>query len=308
EIARRQHGADTVDAITLMNNYNYSDYDGFSLSEQDAEELSKRLQIGKSIITFNANQIRGICYYFLELYKSFRKNILLQHDIALEEFILNSKQMVVLLEFYLQLDVDIFYMKTCSFRETEPQSIMEGLFCGKVEPHARCTVSPCVNPFCSCCHDSSATGNGAQHQLGPVVDFNTSSMHQFLNGYTTYLNCPATCATPNIIYTMTCPCGYCDYVDSTAKTLIDAVVYHRKHGNRIIHEMLTGICRSSRTLFDPNESENKMANKMRLYQHSARCPAALRLFLNCNPNYLCFIPMVRYQAQAKNIAYIRQTR
>ena len=26
-----------------------------------------------------------------------------------------------------------------------------------------------------------------------VVDFQSSSMHQFLNGYTTYLNCPAVC-------------------------------------------------------------------------------------------------------------------
>ncbi|CAF4370398.1 unnamed protein product, partial [Adineta steineri] len=38
EIARRQHGANTVDAITLMNNYKYSDHDGFSLSERDADE------------------------------------------------------------------------------------------------------------------------------------------------------------------------------------------------------------------------------------------------------------------------------
>ena len=29
---------------------------------------------------------------------------------------------------------------------------------------------------------------------------------------------------------------------------------------------------------------------MRLYQHSARCPAALRAFLDCNPRYWCFIP------------------
>ncbi|CAF1568981.1 unnamed protein product [Adineta steineri] len=305
EIARRQHGANTVDAITLMNNYNYSDHDKFSLSERDAEELSKRLQIGKSIITFNANQIRGICYYFLTLYESFRKNIVLQNDIALEEPILTSKQMAILLEFYLQIDVDIFYMKTCSFRGAEPHANMEGLFCGKDEPHARYTMSPCVNPFCPCCHPS-RMGDRTQNQAESMVDFDTSSMHQFLNGYTTYLNCPATCRTSNIIYSMTCPCGYYDYVDSTAKTLVDAIIYHRKHGNRIIHEMLTGISRSSRTLFDSNENENKMANNMRLYQHSARCPIALRLFLDSNPNYWCFIPMVKHEAQAENIAYVRQ--
>ena len=31
---------------------------------------------------------------------------------------------------------------------------------------------------------------------------------------------------------------------------------------------------------------------MRLYQHSARCPVALRLFLDCNPSYWCFIPLL----------------
>lgn len=34
-----------------------------------------------------------------------------------------------------------------------------------------------------------------------------------------------------------------------------------------------------------------MANTMRLYQHSARCPVALRSFLDCNPSYWCFIPV-----------------
>jgi hypothetical protein len=31
---------------------------------------------------------------------------------------------------------------------------------------------------------------------------------------------------------------------------------------------------------------------MRLYQHSARCPVALCSFLQCNPSYWCFIPML----------------
>ena len=35
---------------------------------------------------------------------------------------------------------------------------------------------------------------------------------------------------------------------------------------------------------------------MRLYQHSARCPVALRLFLECNPIYWSFIPLHRSEA------------
>ncbi|CAF4318006.1 unnamed protein product, partial [Rotaria sordida] len=45
---------------------------------------------------------------------------------------------------------------------------------------------------------------------------------------------------------------------------------------------------------------------MRLYQHSARCPIALRLFLDCNPNYWCFIPLLVDEAAAENKAYVQE--
>jgi hypothetical protein len=88
----------------MMNNYDYSSNDGFSLSEQDVEELAARLQVGKSIITFNAQRLRGICYSLCALHESFRRNILLKNDIALKTFPLISKQMALALEFYLQID------------------------------------------------------------------------------------------------------------------------------------------------------------------------------------------------------------
>jgi hypothetical protein len=88
----------------MMNNYNYSDNDGFSLSEQDAEELATRLQVGKSIITFNATKLRGICSTMLTLHESFRRNVLWKNDVALNEPTLNSKQMAMALEFFLQID------------------------------------------------------------------------------------------------------------------------------------------------------------------------------------------------------------
>ncbi|CAF5107266.1 unnamed protein product, partial [Rotaria sp. Silwood1] len=72
---------------------------------------------------------------------------------------------------------------------------------------------------------------------------------------------------------MTCPCGHYDYVDSTAKTLADAMV-----------------------------CKKEMANQMRLYQHSARCPAALRSFLDCNPMYWCFIPQSWNVALEENVS------
>ncbi|CAF4745405.1 unnamed protein product, partial [Rotaria sp. Silwood2] len=102
EITRRQQGAYTSYALMMMNTYDYSD--GFSLSEQDAEELASRLQVGKSIITFNTNRLRGICCTLLALHKSFRRHVLCERDIALKEPTLNSKQMAMALEFYLQID------------------------------------------------------------------------------------------------------------------------------------------------------------------------------------------------------------
>ncbi|CAF1382378.1 unnamed protein product, partial [Adineta steineri] len=303
EIVRRQRGAYTSDALSMMYNYKYSN-DGFTLLEKDVEDLATHLLVGKSIITFNADRLRGICYYFLALHESFRKNILLLNDIALEEPILNSKQMAILLEFYLQIDVDIFFMKTCWFRGAEPHAIMEGLFCGKDEPKARYKLLACGNLFCRLCHP---INHWKKSQPWPVVDFNSSSMHHFLNGYTTYLNCSATCTTSNIIYTMTCPCGRYDYVDSAVETLSDAMNYHREHGNRIIHETLVGSRIYRASPMDPTEKEKDRANKMRLYQHSARCPIALRSFLDCNPIYWCFIPQLLAYALAENAIHLRHT-
>ena len=208
EVAQREHGAYTSDALKLMNNYDYSNK-GFSLSEEDAEELDERLQVGKSIITFNADQLRGTCYSILVLHELFRRNVLLKKDVALKEPTLNSKQIAMALEFYLQMDgkclhfckyfqscikmfaflsVDIFYMKTCSFRGAEPTSTTAGLFCDKHEPLAGYTMVPCGNLSCLCCHP---INSGKKSQSWSVVDFFSSSMHQFVNGYTTYLNCPA---------------------------------------------------------------------------------------------------------------------
>ena len=98
----------------MMNNYDYAFNDGFSLSEQDVEELAARLQVGKSIITFNAQRLRGICCSLLALHESFRRHVLLKNDVALREPTLNSKQMTMALEFYLQIDGQSSYMHIIS--------------------------------------------------------------------------------------------------------------------------------------------------------------------------------------------------
>jgi hypothetical protein len=49
-----------------------------------------------------------------------------------------------------------------------------------------------------------------------------------------------------------------------------------------------------------------MTNQMRLYQHSAGCPVALRSFLDCNPIYWFFIPQLWHEAISENIVYLRE--
>ena len=45
---------------------------------------------------------------------------------------------------------------------------------------------------------------------------------------------------------------------------------------------------------------------MRLYLHAARCPIALRVFLDNNPDYWCFIPLLRHEAETQNLTYFRE--
>jgi len=38
---------------------------------------------------------------------------------------------------------------------------------------------------------------------------------------------------------------------------------------------------------------------MWLYQHTARCPVAVQLFLDANPDYWCLVPMTNDEAEAR---------
>jgi len=105
EMTRRQHGAYTSDALLLMNNYNFYDTRGLALSQQDIEELATRLRVGPSIITFNAERLRGHFHSFGVLHESFQEKILEKTRITVKNGLpFTSKQMALALEFYLQMD------------------------------------------------------------------------------------------------------------------------------------------------------------------------------------------------------------
>ena len=130
-----------------------------------------------------------------------------EHAAAPEEQ-LSMNEYAVALEFYLQIDgkgltdwydtlvlcslVDLFYMKTCSFRGAQPQPRSHSaLFCVD-EPVARygmieCRQRPCQ--FCFPCEKIIAVRRREEH-CEPVVCFSSRQTHRFVSGYEAILNCP----------------------------------------------------------------------------------------------------------------------
>jgi hypothetical protein len=98
-----------------MSTYEYASIDGFHLSYEDAQQMAQRLRVDMSIIIFNAIQLRGHCCILLELHEYYRRNILKQPVMIISEPVLSSKQMVLALEFYLQMDGKFLSSKTYYF-------------------------------------------------------------------------------------------------------------------------------------------------------------------------------------------------
>ena len=67
-----------------------------------------------------------------------------------------------------------------------------------------------------------------------------------------------------------------------------------------MHEFLIGEKNRQRTQGIQQNSEMASKSRMRLYQHSMRCSAAVQLFLDCNPQYWCFIPMLEDDVNRQN--------
>ena len=84
--------------------------------------------------------------------------------------------------------MNLFYLKTCSFRFARPRTMSEGLFCAQ-EPEARYELTACGN--CGLCYPQ----YGRSHRTNKsVVDFSEAHQHTFLNGYRAILNCSAVSA------------------------------------------------------------------------------------------------------------------
>ncbi|CAF1247490.1 unnamed protein product [Rotaria sordida] len=190
-------------------------------------DLLERLKVDMTIMDYNYTRLNQ--YLRMLVYEQIRVLHLRLHEIQQ----IDEKEYPLTLKFFLQFDVNMFNMKTYSFRYTRPRTLNEGLFCIR-EPDARYELAACVK---------------------------------------------LSCHTRNIIYALTCPCGKHDYIGVTTQSLHDRLRKHREHGNRIMDECLL------------REENIKSKHRMKLYQHSARCPVAMQFFLDANPQYWRFVPM-----------------
>ncbi|CAF3548004.1 unnamed protein product [Rotaria socialis] len=242
-------------------------------------DLLERLKVDMAVLDYNYLRLNN--YMKLLMFERMRIfNISLDNISKIDE-----KEYPLALEFFLQFDVNMFYMKTCSLRYARPRTLNEGLFCLQ-EPEARYELSACGN--CALCYPQYDRRYRVKKS---IVDFSQAHQHTFLNGYHAILNCSASCHTRNIIYALTCPCGNVDYIGETMYSLHDRLIKHREHGNRVMVEFLIGQENVVRDLPRGKSNELSAKDHMKLYQHSVRCTVAMQIFLDANQQYWRFVPM-----------------
>jgi len=109
--------------------------------------IIERFNIDLAILDFNYLRLKK----FMQLSYSASIRILPSRQSADMDYHLQDEELPQLLEFFLQIDIDLFYMKTCSFRGAKPRAAHEGIFCLTI-PEIRYVMKPCHR--CALCHTS----------------------------------------------------------------------------------------------------------------------------------------------------------
>ncbi|CAF4286459.1 unnamed protein product, partial [Adineta steineri] len=150
-------------------------------------DLSRRLHINNAIIDYNYQRLRK-CF---DLMTHERIGYGLQKNILHDGDILPIHEYAVALEFFLQIDRSIFFMKTCSFRGSgiHLSPHFHGIF-SLIEPYGNYGMTACQKLNCHFCSPPSDVSNRIQKYQSPVK-FSSIQEHQFLSGYRSILNCPA---------------------------------------------------------------------------------------------------------------------
>lgn len=244
--------------------------------------ILERFKLDLSILDHNYFRL----YHFMHLFCSSRIRQIGQEKCQDDLYPLADVEIPQLFEFYLQMDVDLFYMKTCSYRGAQPRSIHEGIFCLE-PPQCLYAMSKCNQ--CELCTPLNSNVSS--------VLFEHFSKHRFVNGYESILNCPVDCNTKNFIYVLTCPCNQFDYICETKFTLGRRLQDHHQLVNNLICKLILGK-ENFKTLPFNKEVTSLLLRKetMQLYQHTSQCSIAIQLFLDANPSYWPFIPMTTAEA------------
>ncbi|CAF1973700.1 unnamed protein product [Rotaria magnacalcarata] len=172
--------------------------------------LSRRWNINREILEYNFQRVTSIIDMIM-------KHRIHHFSTQYNQENLLEDQYSVALEFFLQIDIDTFYLKTCSYRGAIPESnVLQSLFC-LTEPQGRYAMEKCNQISCCLCNPSYKMADHHHHRT--IVKFGPNQQHFFINGYRSILNCPATCTTRNIIYVLTCPCHQVDYIGETSLSL-----------------------------------------------------------------------------------------
>ncbi|CAF1588844.1 unnamed protein product, partial [Adineta steineri] len=150
-------------------------------------DLSRRLHINNAIIDYNYQRLRK-CF---DLMTHERIDYGLQKHTLTDNDVLPIHEYAVALEFYLQIDRSIFFMKTCSFRHAMLQLSphFHGIF-SLLEPYGNYGMTACQKLNCHFCSPPSDAWNRIQKYQSPIK-FSSIHEHQFLSGYRSILNCPA---------------------------------------------------------------------------------------------------------------------
>ena len=118
--------------------------------------------------------------------------------------------------------VNMFYMKTCSFRYTRPHTLNEGLF--YIQEHeARYKLAACGN--CALCYPKY---DRTYRSRKFIVEFSQAHRHIFVDGYQSILNCSAGSSTNK--FCLSLPHGNCSTRDLFCSSIVSFVVMpYTKH-------------------------------------------------------------------------------
>ncbi|CAF2056892.1 unnamed protein product [Rotaria magnacalcarata] len=252
--------------------------------------ILERFKMDTSILDHNYFRL----HEFMNLFRSSRLRQLGQKKSAEDLLPLGDTEIPQLFEFYLQMDVDLFYMKTCSYHGAQPRSIHEGIFCLET-PQCLYTMSKCNQ--CELCIPTDNTLSAL---------FDNYNRHRFVNGYESILNCPVDCNTKNFIYVLTCACHEFDYICETKFSLGRRLQDHRQIANNLIRKLLFGK-ENFKTIPLNKELASIISNKgtMQLYQHTSQCSKAIQLLLDENPTYWPFVPKTTIEVNQDDAHYHR---